>query len=327
MEGLLRISAVSVAAYDYLITLPAEWRLYSPNGPLPFSFSLSTVLFILIRYTSIVIITLSNIGFFYYGFSPTACHRYYLISPAWKVIQTMVSQVILGSRTYNISRRSRGIGCFLIVFGIIISGLQWYVNIYGRVSIQNPDNCTSGNDPHHLIAWIHYVLAMIYDLVTLGLATFYLLRSAPGMHKMTGLIKMMLYDGLGYFVVLTCANVLNIVLYRASDQSIQSSGASFGYTVVWIMSQKLLLHIREAATERRRGIVVFSHELSTARDAANVMRLPFGSKEGGELCRDTDLDVQVQIEKAVTVEYESAYEYRRESYRRPKVIWDLRPNK
>lgn len=146
---------------------------------------------------------------------------------------------------------------------------------------------------------------------------------------MTELIKLMLYDGMGYFAVLTGINVFNLVIYRASDLTVQTSGASFGYTVVWIMSQNLLIHIRQAATDRSRHAVVLAHELTTAKDVADMMRHPFSSKSGGTttMSGSQDLDIQVQIERAVIVEYDPTYSYRRETYRTPKVIWDSRPPK
>ncbi|KAF8995471.1 hypothetical protein BDQ17DRAFT_1365656 [Cyathus striatus] len=72
----------------------------------------------------------------------------------------------------------------------------------------------------------------------------------------------MLYDGLGYLVMLTAVNILNLVLYRTS-RDVQNAGlvnvvfttvtdinhaittlrASLGYCVSWIMSQRLLIHL------------------------------------------------------------------------------------
>jgi len=59
-----------------------------------------------------------------------------------------------------------------------------------------------------------------------------------------------MYDGLGYFVALTAVNMMNVFLYRGAPHSIQSSGASLGYAVIWIMSQRILIHLREASVQR-----------------------------------------------------------------------------
>lgn len=60
----------------------------------------------------------------------------------------------------------------------------------------------------------------------------------------------MMYDGLIFLVVLTAVNILNLILYRQLDLTTQSTGVSLGYAVVWIMSQRILIHLRELVGER-----------------------------------------------------------------------------
>jgi hypothetical protein len=66
-----------------------------------------------------------------------------------------------------------------------------------------------------------------------------------------------------------------------------------------------------------------THELSTARDVADAMRMQFGPKD---IEQSLELDVQVQIEREVTVEYDPSYVYRhrRELHSSPRLIWDPR---
>ncbi|KAH8993126.1 hypothetical protein EDB92DRAFT_435949 [Lactarius akahatsu] len=96
----LRIVSVTIAAYDYLATLPAEYRFYQSSNRR----SSGLVLFVLIRYTSVIVLVVSNVGFFYHGFTPNTCGHFHLAVPALKVVQTMVSQAILAIRAYNISQ-------------------------------------------------------------------------------------------------------------------------------------------------------------------------------------------------------------------------------
>jgi len=300
------------------------WEMYFTKGPMRFKFGVSDVLLILIRYTSIITIIVSNVGYFYQGFTAGACEKYYIIAPVWKVLQIMVSQMILGYRTYSISRRSPRVKWFLLGFGVVITPLEWFTNLRLRVPTQNPSNCTPGDDPKQLITWAFYLLAIFYDVVTLGMSTFFLWKSAPNKNNMTDLIRMMLLDGLGYWVVLTGTNILNLILYRATNNFIRSSAASFGYAVIWIMSQKLLIHVREASAKRSQAQVMVTHELSTAKDVVDAMRAQFGPKEPN---RSLELDVQVQIERAVTVEYDHSYvdhRYRRELHSPPRLIWNSR---
>ena len=53
------------------------------------------------------------------------------------VIQIMISQLIIGYRTWAITRRSKELGIFLIVFGTVITGLEWFSNVDGRTATQD----------------------------------------------------------------------------------------------------------------------------------------------------------------------------------------------
>ena len=52
------------------------------------------------------------------------------------VLQASVCQFVLALRTYSISRRSERVKIFLIIFTLIITILEWFTNLYGRVMIQ-----------------------------------------------------------------------------------------------------------------------------------------------------------------------------------------------
>jgi len=234
----------------------------------------------------------------------------------------MVSQAIIGYRTWNITRRSNKMGASLLTFGVIITVFEWYSNVDARIPVQSEGNCSPGNSIARMPQWVFYLMAMLFDAVTVLLSSFYLIKSASGIRGMSSIIKMMFYDGLGYMVVLTAANIVNLILYRNSvGKGVQSSGASFGYMVVWIMSQRILIHIHDAAEERARQRIIVAHQLSAPRDITHAMRTQFnGGKDGVDTNTETvDLGVQVQIEQAVMVDYNP---YGRENYRKPRVIWD-----
>jgi hypothetical protein len=99
------------------------------------------------------LLTVSNAGYFYHGFSAGTCSKYYLVAPALKgesfgglhvcaiftpyaVVQIMVSQTIVGYRTWNIAQRSRDMGTSLLIFGFMITGLEWYANLDSRIPVQ-----------------------------------------------------------------------------------------------------------------------------------------------------------------------------------------------
>ncbi|KAF9788546.1 hypothetical protein BJ322DRAFT_642481 [Thelephora terrestris] len=290
-----------------------------------FGWSVSKILFILIRYVSILLLFVSDFGYFYHGFSAATCSRYYMAAPVMKVIQIMISQVIIGYRTWAITRRSKEVGLSLLGFGFIVTVMQWYANVDGRIPVQEDGNCSPGNSRTRVPQWVFYLMAVLFDSTTCIISTFFLVRSAGGIKSMSALVRMLFYDGLGYMITLTGVNILNLILYRNSvGKSVQSSGASFGYLVVWIMSQRILIHIHEAAEDRAHQRIFVSHQISAPRDITQAMRNQFNNsaKEGAETTND-GLDVQVQIEEAVMVDYDPIYG--REDYRTPRVLWDRKP--
>lgn len=56
--------------------------------------------------------------------------------PTTLVIQIMISQLIIGYRTWAITRRSRKLGLFLLGFGSIVTALEWYSTVDGRTPAQ-----------------------------------------------------------------------------------------------------------------------------------------------------------------------------------------------
>ncbi|KAI9435541.1 hypothetical protein H4582DRAFT_657196 [Lactarius indigo] len=170
----LRIVSVTIATYDYLVTLPAEYRFYRSSGRR----SSGLVLFVLIRYTSIIVLVLSNVGFFYRGFTPNSCDHFHLAVPALKVVQTMVSQAILAIRAYNISQRKRWVGRTLLLVYIMATGFQWFSSLFSRMPVLIDGNCTSASiHPQRAIStWSFYLVAMLFDCLTLSISIFYLMK-------------------------------------------------------------------------------------------------------------------------------------------------------
>ncbi|KAH8101925.1 hypothetical protein BXZ70DRAFT_932488 [Cristinia sonorae] len=339
----IRVASIAIGAYDYLVTLPAEWRFYRDQRG--WKISPGCILFILIRYVSIAAIVVSNVGYFG-NFSKETCSHYYIAAPIFKILQMIISQVILGIRAYNISRRSTWVMWSLLVIFILVTAMEAFTNLWKRAPVQNKShNCTPGNT--RLSVWLFYVLAMSYDLYTLAISSYFLVQFTSSISRMTGLIRLMFYDGLGFFVALTGANIFNLILYRTTNESFQSSGASIGYAVTWIMSQRILIHLRDAAAENRIKNVIVSQKINNGRDISRAMRSQYthNSQHKDRLndeydlknrslsgsgthdhttsnpLTEVDLDIHVQVEQTVTVDYvvPSPYDQRHHDQHRSQV--------
>lgn len=324
-EKYFRIASISIAFYDYLITLPAEWRFYR-SQPSIFRISLACVLFILIRYFSVLVMIVSNYGYFATGFTQQTCQHYYLAAPAFKVMQSMISQVILGVRTFNIAGRDRRLGIALLLLYLITVSVEWFTDLYHRIPVVVEGNCTPVNSGKELSAWLYYLAVMLYDLVMLTISTIHLLRYNPLSSRVSRLVRVLIYDGIGYFIVLSATNLLNLIFYHTSDAETQSAGASMGYAVTWIMSQQILIHIREMSEPdpRRLENVVVARPTTHSSARKNVMsglRSQFESKGHSKNSKsligpefpptssrnghpeDVELDVRACVDRSVKVDY------------------------
>jgi len=251
----LRIASMTLVGYDYLITLPAELRLYKTASRR----SLGFILFVLIRYLSIILFVVSNTSFYYHHFTPKTCSHYFYLAPVFKVLQVMVSQAILAVRTFNIAHRNVWVGRALILAYIVALVFQWISTLHSRAPTQKNGNCmVKLTNPHFAIpGWCFYFTAMLFDFSALSVSTYYLLKAkAKTSSAFSKVVNILLYDGLGYFVVLAAVNIMNTVLFHQKNQVIQTSGSSLGYAVTAIMSQRILIHVREARA--RQGSVVAS---------------------------------------------------------------------
>ncbi|KAI0251006.1 hypothetical protein BJV78DRAFT_1215393 [Lactifluus subvellereus] len=327
----LRVASLSIAAYDYLLTLLMEYRLYRSSAS---DRCMLLILFILIRYSSIMVLVSSNVGFFYHHFSPKSCHHYFRVTPIFKLIQLMVSQAILGVRTYSISQQNDRVRWTVVAAYFATVGFQSFSALVNRIPVMVNGNCMIGNShPTWLLSnWTIYLAALLYDCLVLSISTVYLLKlgtteasAAPGPKprlfkrvvsalthfSASRLMKMLLFDGLGYFVALTVVNVANIFLFRNTNPLIQSSGASLNYAVTWIMSQRILIHpykvkARQTTTQQPtlRGNLPPTSGLRFSRGTKSEGTVNGASSSGSRtdfIDTRNDLDLRSRVEQSVAL--------------------------
>ncbi|KAG6812542.1 hypothetical protein H0H92_002311 [Tricholoma furcatifolium] len=190
-------------------------------------------------------------------------------------------------------------------------------------------HCRAYNPAIRLGAYVYYAVAVIYDFAITSTSIFYLfkykftsstsLRELTLSSRMSKVTRMMLYDGIGYFVALAAVNLLNLMLYK-NAQDVQTAAASLGYSVSWIMSQRLLLHLYDASCKRRDeshgGVITVSRPLESSRQVSYALRTQFEQKSTGtfelsvpdfadeEDPRDIpdEIEVQVRVEHSVKLD-------------------------
>ncbi|KAH9067746.1 hypothetical protein EDB87DRAFT_1573309 [Lactarius vividus] len=201
----IRISAISVTAYEYILTLPAEYRFYRAFYRNKFRLTTSLVLFVLIRYISIITTALGSWEFFSHNFTTEYCHRVFLLPTIFRMFLSMVSQAIVGLRAYTISHKNQKVGIVLLSSYIFTSAVQWFAQIHHRVPMVIDGTCQAVTIRPTLFfsPWLFYLAGMFYDLLTLIISMAYLFKYHPSSPFASRLVRMMIYDGLGYFVALT----------------------------------------------------------------------------------------------------------------------------
>jgi len=87
---------------------------------------------------------------------------------------------------------------------------------------------------------------MTFDLVTLIISSWYLLGRHPyGYLSLGGISRVLAVDGIGYFVLLTAVNIVNLIFYKtAPTAALQTAAASLGYVVTMIGCQRILIRLK-----------------------------------------------------------------------------------
>ncbi|KAF5388863.1 hypothetical protein D9757_005641 [Collybiopsis confluens] len=279
LAAYLRFASISMALYDIFESAPRTWKYTREQWNAP-QITLSFLLFLLIQFISIAAISLSNFGFFYSHFTQRLCDHYFLVPPICKVLQSVVSQVILGFRAFNLSKRSKPVGWLLLIILIATTTMEGLTTLQHRTPFVDPVHPgLHSRKIDALGAWTYYAVVIIYDLTTTLICMFYLLKykpiSDPSFAKVT---RMMFYDGIGYFTALTAVNILNLVLFRAS-LDIQTAASSLGYAAIWIMAKRLIIHLHvklEISLQRRQGS--FGSRSNSDRSVSEMIETPYGPK-------------------------------------------------
>ncbi|KAJ7343757.1 hypothetical protein DFH08DRAFT_937618 [Mycena albidolilacea] len=301
LAAYFRVAAYSIAFFDYLQTLPAEYRLYSrQKGPL--RLSAACVLFILVRYLGLLSIILGNTGFFYHGFSKAACDRYFWLTPVFKrdscdsvgyssarICDLRLTRCFI-HRTYAVSRKSPLVLRILIGVFIACAVPEFISTFWQRIPFHTNNACTSGNPPGIKIASLYYVGGLVYDAVTMVLTTTYLWKfSNASRTSLSQLMKMMLEDGVMYFVALCSMNIVNIIFFQSPNAILQPAASTLGMAATMIFSGRFILNLSERAS--RDGI---------SGEGTHSSRTPANPRGGNTVCASGADDViAVRVMKSV----------------------------
>ncbi|TFL07803.1 hypothetical protein BDV98DRAFT_558484 [Pterulicium gracile] len=258
----LRISALSVALFEWARTLPTVLSIYNEQRRARRITVTGASLFLL-RQSCILALALSNGGFFG-AFTSSTCRWYYILPPIAKILVAAISQGILGIRASKLSRRSRQAGVLLTVFYVATVVLQATPTLFGRHPIIDENRgtytyCVPARLPNERPIlggpYTFYAVAISYDIIVTGVSIYFLMvyKRCTKDPLMKRISSMLITDGAAYLLAVTAVNIANVVVYKVfSGSPLKSTAvASLWTTSIWMMTQKLLLHLHAASIERR----------------------------------------------------------------------------
>ncbi|KAH7338289.1 hypothetical protein B0J17DRAFT_418438 [Rhizoctonia solani] len=235
----LRVATFSIAAFDFIQTIPGEIKLYRrqiAQGRM----SMVCFLFIVVRYVSVLSLVLNGVGFYVTGFDEESCRKFRLAPPVTKMIAGLASQGLIFMRTWAISRKSRPVLIILSVLCIITLPMMVIGNVYKRDPYIRDGSCIAKQRPGAFNSAPMYYGAMSgFDLIACGIATYYLIdrNSSAAMSRFT---KKVMQHGMMYAFGTTLGNII-VLLGTSHVKYVEKLGAFLSVAVTMIMAQHLVL--------------------------------------------------------------------------------------
>lgn len=127
---------------------------------------------------------------------------------------------------------------------------------------------------------------------------FYMVRFDPKSKLMARLKRLLITHGLAYFISLTAVNALNLSLYVSYEGVTQSEAVTLSYTLVWILSQRILIDLHDLSlrslpdeSEKSETVVIYITGSATSDQSGNgrTVEQPRGSSS-----LDPDIEVHIQ---------------------------------
>ncbi|KAK7047440.1 hypothetical protein VNI00_006671 [Paramarasmius palmivorus] len=266
ISNYLKIAGASIYAFDYLQTLPDEYKFYR-RQPGFLRLSLACWLFIAVRYLGMLAILLVLVGGFSTSFTQKTCEDFFLSVPIAKariyhlaviinVLAAAASHFVFIYRTYAICGRDRKMLYFLLVVGIILSAAEIIspVVVPRNALLGKTGNCVS--DIHKVqsivkrglrqlnntlnkgtTSWIQYLCMVIFDVIILVITG----RQLFGGFR-SDFMKFLWENQVVYFLAVTVVNIVNLVWFIVHSHDTQATMfATLGMAVTAIFSARVIL--------------------------------------------------------------------------------------
>lgn len=255
----MRLMSACIFAYDWIITLPSEYRLYRrQRWP---HMTVACGLFFAARYFGAAYIISTSVLFFSKTFTPSSCKSIVPLGGFFRGCVSTTSALIFLWRTWAIWQRNRNV---LIIMGLALIPqiIFSYPSAFMQIPISKNGGCTgaSGTDNAFALKWPFALVNLLYDVIACILGTWKLVQNIKA--GVSGISFILLGDGLGYFFLMVAIHILNLVFLLIPDPSKQTVIVTFQSVITSILAQRIITSL----SERTEVINTSDHGSSTARD-------------------------------------------------------------
>ncbi|KAF7332242.1 putative Transmembrane protein [Mycena kentingensis (nom. inval.)] len=242
--SLFRVISLTIAAFDFVQTIPGTLRLYRKNwhnraiSPVCFFYAMA-------RYMSVISLTANCWGYFSPHFTVKSCKPFYMLPNVTCMLAGMAVQGLIFIRTYAISGRSKyalwGLSALLFVclplqvFGIFYHRDPLVQNggCKGRVQTNHP------NEPDWNI--VYYSAHMVFDASACAISTFYIvyISRVNGQFRASRFLTKILRNGLLYTFAVVLVNLW--VVLEFAGVFVSGAASALPIAVVMIAAAHLIL--------------------------------------------------------------------------------------
>lgn len=242
------LTAVSfvILLHEHVLTFPLEieriWK--QPR-------SLASLLFCLNRYGTLCQLIVLLLAY-NQAWSERVCGSWFRFAPGLYVISIGFAECILILRTYALYCRDKLVLLgLLVLFGAEMGVMGYCVSIATYLRLLPPFvGCIPiGRKP---MGVAFYVAPLFTDTVIFVLTVVKTARYLRT-NVRTALPRIVLRDGILYFVLILLINLMNVVVYTVAPGSLRALGTSFSQVLTTILISRLQLNLLGESLRRRRA--------------------------------------------------------------------------
>ncbi|KAJ7737034.1 hypothetical protein B0H14DRAFT_3611869 [Mycena olivaceomarginata] len=245
----MRVSAASIYFFDYITTLPSEYRVYKRQKKW-WNPSAACILFVLCRYVTLVSIVMATAFFFGTNWTEKTCVP--AVGGAFRALSASIVSIIFIWRTWAIWCKNRPVLYFLMIAFIPTTVFTWGF-VFNQVPEVGSGGSCSGLAGKGVFG-AKWPFALVFDTLCVGLSTYELAINIRNSSRCERLLpndyfgqisSILLVDGLGYFFTSIALQVLNLIFLLSSDPAKQNTMITFTNAMTGLLSQRIITSLSQ----------------------------------------------------------------------------------